>query len=115
VTREHRLVVVDRFPDTADVLRAVFEPRGIEVERRRRPLGAGPADSSAELFVFDVESVHASHAQAGDWPAGPRVVIGPGALPETREAHKATSTYLAKPFEYAELIRAIEQLLEPSR
>lgn len=112
--REHRLVVVDQFSDTADVLRAVFEPRGIEVERRRRPVAVEPGYSSPELLVVDEDSVPSADSTPAQWPAGPRVIIGSARLPQATSQGDHPAAYLSKPFEYPELIRAIEQLLQPT-
>lgn len=109
--RNHRLVVVDHSTETTDVLRAVFQPRGVSVERRRRP---SPKKSrSSDVFVLDEDSLdQGSTPGAGDWSNQTRVLIG-SATHADREPQPAcgADAYLTKPFQYSELIQAIEQLL----
>jgi DNA-binding response OmpR family regulator len=105
----HRVLVVDGLAETEEVLRAVLEPRGMQVDRVRGD-GAGQmtATSRPSVVVLHVEEGPAQ-AQYG-WDDVPRILIG--ATKESGTAHNAPDEhFLQKPFHYGELIRAIEQLL----
>jgi hypothetical protein len=108
------VVVVDGVPETAEVLRHVFEPRGYSVERVRGfDLPHPPQPAGMVLVIHDDGGSHTQrHFRYGTVP---RVVVGsftaeaaPGLPGEQR---------LTQPFDYAELIRAVETLLasEPQR
>ena len=102
-----RLVVVDHSTETADVLQAVFAPRGVTVERHRGLSRRSGAPRDAEVFVLDDETVdfNALPTTAADLPAN-RVVLG-----TPHPAVNETANYLPKPFQYEELIRVLETLL----
>ena len=113
VSLKPRVVVVDHSTETADVLQAVFAPRGVQVERRRSPARRPGAPRDAEVFVLDEECVAPPPSLS---PPAPemrnRVVLGSPASPPAAGPAAATSAnYLPKPFQYAELIRAVETLL----
>ncbi|MDA1013061.1 MAG: hypothetical protein O3A00_01250 [Planctomycetota bacterium] len=105
VSGQH-LLVVDGLAETKEVLKAVFEPRGLNVDRirghddRRR-------DSRANLVVLHED---ASQIEVNRWQHLPRVVIGSARLtvPNSGECR------LREPFQYPELIQAIESLLDQS-
>lgn len=109
-----RVVVVDGVPDTGEVLKAVLEPRGWQVDRVRRldqvPKAAG--DDRPALMIVDAESSpDAEHSNRG-FAQVPRVIIGSVRVAAEDDASGSTSRqYLAKPFHYAELLRAIDILL----
>ncbi len=113
VSLKPRLVVVDHSTETADVLQAVFAPRGVQVERRRAPARRSGAPRDAEVFVLDEDFPATSSSVS---PPAPemrnRVVLGsPAAPPAVGAAGADSANYLPKPFQYAELIRAVETLL----
>jgi hypothetical protein len=93
------------------VLRAVLEPRGLQVDRVR---GAGAegfaANRRPSVVVLHMDDEPAPPAAASDeWSGFPRVLIGTmngGDVPQNADEH-----YLEKPFHYGDLIRAVEQLL----
>lgn len=108
-----RVLVVDGPTETEEVLRAVLEPRGLEVNRVRAhlPSEAGP---SAHVVVLHEDDL----LDAGDeaWRDVPRVIIGSAPLPESvPEGSDRQEQYLQKPYHYGELIRAIEKLLGTPR
>ncbi len=99
------ILVVDGLSETTEVLRAVFEPRGHAVNRVRQSQLPSGASLQPQLVIW--------HANESDDPVAdrlagvPRIVIGrascPASVGETRR--------IAHPFEYGELLQAIETLL----
>ncbi len=109
-----RIVVVDGLSETEEVLKAILEPRGFQVTRMRTH------DSVARFRETEPPNVVVVHGSAADvnepsvgiWNSIPRVVIGSAHHAPTQVSERRTSThFLNKPFQYGELIRAIEQLL----
>ncbi len=111
------LVVLDRDPDMAAVLRAVLEPRGVRVQRQSRQSATAAAPLAATLYVLDVDAF--DHPSTGDVGTGgePRDAEGlvlVGRWEQGRSSntsHELDGTRLAKPFQYADLIAAVEQAL----
>ncbi|MBW3540585.1 MAG: hypothetical protein KY476_09955 [Planctomycetes bacterium] len=99
------VLVVDGLPETGEVLQAVLEPRGIPVRRLRR--GDAPEEPlRPSVLVLD----HDDLPMPPDEFAGvPQVIVGSIHLPPAGLASQGRQ-YLRKPFEYAELIRAVEKL-----
>lgn len=109
-----RVVVVDDVPDTGEVLKAVLEPRGWHVDRVRRleQVWRCNGGDRPSLVIVDEESVPGSTNVDHDLSGVPRVIIGSLAAPSIPEApNAALRSYLSKPFQYAELLRAIDDLL----
>jgi CheY-like chemotaxis protein len=115
---------VDDVSDTADVLQAVLEPRGVTVNRVS-PRGRSEASTVANrpaVVVYAAESLTNGTPPAdGRWHGVPQIIIG-----TMRIAHSADSAftgghdlaasdserrYLQKPFHYAELVQVIEALI----
>jgi hypothetical protein len=115
VTRGQKVVVIDGVPETAQVLRAVLEPRGHRVERVRGfdPAAATPAPGSVLVLHDDGASDVGRRHKYG---TAPRVVIG-SVTSEPQPTSAPGEQRIAQPFHYAELIRAVESLLadEPVR
>ena len=109
-------MLVDGIPETEQVVRAVFEPRGLHVTRLQpslnRERSAAEAPPTVDLVIIDEEDATERPLAAGpsDFSQSCRVVIGSGRYPVQ---HNAGQQYLRKPFQYSELIGAIERLLEP--
>jgi CheY-like chemotaxis protein len=111
--------VVDEYSETADVLQAVLEPRGVSVERalasvRNSPEPNSPPEHAARLSVVvvdqDTATVRGVSPQA--WRDIPKIVIGTVSMPANApRTDGAPEHYLRKPFHYADLIRAIETLI----
>lgn len=120
------VLVVDGVPDTALVLEAVLAPRGLSVNRVRG-LDSALAPTVANrpaVIVVDVESCTAACAEPCEsWQSVPQVIIGtmrvPEAAPESADDAPASGTperrYLQKPFQFAELIQAVETLIARDR
>ena len=116
MTVAQRVLVVDGLSETEQVLRAVLEPKGLEVDRvRGADTGAfSPGRLAAKerpsLVVLHVEGGPAPILTSDGWQDVPRIVIG-----ATKDAppsrHATLEHHLEKPFQYGELIRTIERLL----
>lgn len=101
-----RVVLVDGLTDTRDVLSAVFSERGVVVDRMspRTSSPSGSTHSGPDVLVLEDEVV------PDGWESVPRVVIGRAVLPAISSS--SSSTRLPSPFQYAELVSAIESLLD---
>ena len=98
------ILVVDGLSETTAVLKAVFEPRGHAVNRvRQSELPSGSA-SRPRVLVWHANDSEDSQA-AIRFDGVPRIVIGRGAVPI------GDSRRFSQPFEYGELLQAIESLL----
>jgi len=118
VSQRERVLVVDEGNDTAEVLQAVLEPRGLTVNRISR-LDQTPFPSSEArpaVVVLDADSsVGANCPDWERWRNVPQVIIGtidvsPKAS-HTIMGDAAGRRYLQKPFQFAELVQAIEALV----
>lgn len=124
------VLIVDRSAESREVLRAVFEPRGLRVleasaaaeglalARRHSPdvivldpdLGCTPANEVAQAFERQIAQ-----------QSSRLVVLGSAQLRLDSSHIRAVTRvplqgeYLAKPYHYAPLIRKIESLLANSR
>ena len=109
-----RVVVVDGLSETEAVLKAVLEPRGLQVTRiRTHDSGQHLRDSQLPNVVVVHDKASNEQSPCSDrWDSVPHVLIGAAgdATHPAREG-RATTCFLSKPFQYPELIRAIEQLL----
>lgn len=103
------VLVVDGISDTEAVLKAVLEPRGTHVERTRGTLVSRRQGQSASPHVvvidLDDETADATASCFGD---SHRILIGSMKLKATVEDR---DRFLAKPFQYPELLQTIEDLL----
>ena len=115
------VLVVDEISDTADVLQAVLEPRGVAVNRVRRLMEPAARDAAGRpsVMVLDAESLGGSALPSGkDWKSIPQVIIGTIRIsgPESEDDRLANPErrYLQKPFQFAELVQAIESLIAPT-
>lgn len=123
MSNRERVLVIDEISDTAEVLQAVLEPRGLAVNRVRRfdPSRYATIDSRPTIVVFDAESsgteslATANATTWGGWTNIPQVIIGTvkGSDSDTGKPTAGTARrhYLQKPFQYSELIQAIELLI----
>jgi CheY-like chemotaxis protein len=107
VTNTPRVLVVDGISETETVLKAVFEPQGTQVERRRSSDAADRNRTPPRVVVVDLDDQSACVAKS-DWPHVPRVFLS--STPQATEQGRAR--FLEKPFHYPELIRLVQSLLE---
>jgi DNA-binding response OmpR family regulator len=117
VLNRSRVLVVDEISDTADVLQAVLEPRGMTVNRVSRWCETdGICDDRPAVVVLDAEAFPvAASASRGAWQKIPQVIIGMirpvASAPGVDQSSDAQRRYLQKPFHFAELVQAIEALI----
>ena len=107
-----RVLVVDELTETADVLRAVLEPRGMRVEGSTRPSedSQSPARTPPAVVVVDEDTAEFRGVDRHNWGDVPRVIIGTVRLPVDSDGNPR-ERFLQKPFHYADLIREIENLI----
>ena len=110
-----RVLVIDGLSETGEVLKAVLEPRGLVVDRIRRHQRSGPRWPAApQVVVIDGDEFPENDAGHSGWADVPRVVIGSADMPDGWQPHAtppADRRYLQKPFDYGDLVDAIEHLL----
>ena len=100
------VLVIDGTSDTEAVLKAVLEPRGTQVERTRGPIVRQRIDMPPPQVVvidLDDESAKATASCFGD---SHRILIG-----SVKTTVDAGDRFLAKPFQYPDLLQTIEDLL----
>jgi CheY-like chemotaxis protein len=124
VSNRERILVVDEISDTAEVLQAVLEPRGVTVNRicRWGQSEKTIAENRPAVVVFDAESAAYGDVSAGGkWHGVPQVILGTlRVAPLNHEesdgngpaAPAVQRRYLQKPFQFAELVQAIEALIQ---
>lgn len=112
MTNGQRVLLVDGLSETEEVLKAVFEPRGLQV-RRVSSSESARDPHPPRLMVLHDETPESS-PELENWKSVPRVIIGStGIMPQN--SSPCERHFLKQPFQYRELIQAIEQLLtEPS-
>lgn len=105
-----KVVVIDGVPETTQVLRAMLEPRGHRVERVR---GFDPELATRCNAVLVLHDDGASEAtRRRKYGTTPRVVIGSLTSDQVPCPPEQEERRLIQPFHYAELIRAVESLLD---
>jgi len=113
VIDQRRVLVVDELSETREVLQAILEPRGLRVESSTTADALSENDDP-DVIVIDMESAAAQRPSNRHWNKVPRVIIGSARLSlEHGPTGEHPNRYLSKPFQYPELIQAIEQLLAP--
>jgi hypothetical protein len=101
------VLVVDGISDTEAVLRAVLEPRGTQVERTRGVMVSRRSEQSNSPHVVVIDLDEESAAQtASCFGDSHRILIGSVKAPVDER-----DRFLAKPFQYPELLQTIEDLL----
>jgi DNA-binding response OmpR family regulator len=121
VTLAQRVLVVDGLAETEEVLRAVLEPKGLEVDRIRAA-ETGDFGGTSKLTAKRRPSLVVLHVGDGstktptcdDWQDVPRILIG-AEKTDGGSNSRVVEHYLEKPFQYGELIRTIERLLAAAR
>lgn len=111
--RGQQVVVVDGVPETAQVLRAVLEPRGHRVERVRGFDSESSAKRDAVLVLHD-DGVSPA-ARRHKYGTAPRVIVASLTSDHMTAVDAPEEQRLTQPFHYAELIRAVESLLAAPR
>lgn len=102
-----RVLLVDGLSETEQVLKAVLEPRGLRVDRVRGHVEPKSGDAAPSVVVL--HEVDADLPSGERWGAVPRVIIGSA----QGAADRSSEQCLPHPFQYRELIQAIDRLLNP--
>jgi hypothetical protein len=109
------LLVIDESSDTTEVLKAVFEPRGVRVDRfrtRTAPIPANGATALPAVVVIDSDSWRSPESSDDCWADAPRVIIGQARKPvPPLPGNTRPTQFLGTPFQYSELIGVIENLM----
>jgi len=110
------VLVVDELTETEEVLQAILAPRGLTVQRIRRavPAAINRLDDRPDVVVIDADTLSAQRASATEWQGVPQVIIGSAIMP-SNPGPSAAQRHLSKPFQFPELIQAVEQLLSAAR
>lgn len=115
-----QVLIVDANADSAEVLHAVFQRKGIETISARQPQkGIQLARSyDPDVIVLDVESLNGEDISTDDFldsnKEQPARLLLLGNLRQ-QEKESGSDAILAKPYHFAALIRKIEGLLVDSR
>ena len=116
MTDRYKILVIDGLADTGKVLKAVLEPRGMLVEQVRSGdlKNRESSRQTPHIIVFhtdDASTIESFH----QWKNIPRIVIGPVAEEKSNKTPNNKTTdrhyYLQKPFEFHDLLCAIEERL----
>lgn len=110
-----RVLVVDGMHEIQEVLETVLAPRGMRVDWVRSQSQATPGERAdrPDLLVIDAEASPSASAGANRvWKNVPQVILGGE---DVAMVFNDKHTRLAKPFQFPELIRAIERLLPSNR
>jgi len=104
------VLLVDGLSETEEVLKAVLEPRGLHVDHVSHPPcdGSGRSTSPPNVLVIHEDDSPRSRSHGNGWGQIPRVIIGSAKIAPASDDHRR---YLREPFQYRELVLAIEQLL----
>ena len=107
------VLVMDGLSETEDVLKAVFEPRGLQVHRVCGNGNCEPVQTAnpPSLVVIHSEELQNRPREVKRFKNVPRVIIGTADLPASQNLADG-DYYLKQPFQYQELIQAIERLLD---
>ncbi|MDB5391882.1 MAG: hypothetical protein JWM11_7528 [Planctomycetaceae bacterium] len=106
-----RVLIVDGMHEIQEVLETVLAPRGLRVDWVRSQVQTLPGERADQPDILVIDAEASPFASAGAnrvWNNVPQVILGG----EDRESHSSgRHTHLSKPFQFPELIRAIERLL----
>ncbi len=111
-----RVLVIDGMHEIQAVLHAVLGPRGMQVDwvRSHTQQLPGEAAGRPDILVIDAAALPI-HKSSGNraWRDVPQVILGADEAASTADSD-TQHTYLNTPFQFPDLIRAIESLL-PTR
>ncbi len=93
---EQHVLVVDGPSETETVLRTALRPLGVGISRVRSGVDSPPVEPSVVVLHDSVT--------ASQWEGVPRVIIGSSSVEEG-------TTAIGSPFEYRDLVAAIDRLL----
>lgn len=110
-----RVLIVDGMHEIQEVLETVLAPRGLQVDWMRTQINTVPGERTdqPDLLVIDAEASPFASARANRvWRDTPQVILGGE---DSEVARNSQREHLSKPFQFPELIRAIERLLPTAR
>jgi len=110
------VLVVDELTDTPEVLKAILTPRGLTVEclSQQRQDAAEPP-RRPDLVVINAEALPSRFHSTAQWGEVPKVIIGSVEHQgDIAPVDTETRRHFSQPFQYPELLRAVEQLLAGS-
>jgi CheY-like chemotaxis protein len=113
VTSGQRVLVVDGLAETEQVLKAVLEPHGLRVDRVRHHNQPDTVRQQPSVVVIHQDEPIDSLTCLRKWQGVPTVIIGTAQLSDGC-CDSQHERYLAKPFQYRDLILAVERLLAES-
>ena len=102
-----RILVVDGLTETTEVLKAVFEPLGHSVYRVRQAQLTASDSLRPDLVVWHADE-SADECPRPRFANVPQIVIGKARL----NAPAISTQQFAQPFQYVELLEAIENALQ---
>lgn len=106
-----RVLIVDGMHEIQEVLETVLAPRGLRVDWVRSQAETLPGERADQPDILVIDAEASPFASAGAnrvWKNVPQVILG---AEDTEPNFNARHTHLSKPFQFPELIRAIERLL----
>ena len=113
MTNSPRVLVIDGQPETEEVLKAVLEPRGYQIDLQSRMTSEKDVNlqQKPHLVVLHEEpSTISCKRQQHSFQDVPRVIIG--SISNSNYSDQSAEQRLSQPFQYSELIQAIERLLK---
>ena len=108
-----RVLVVDGMHETQEVLQTVLAPRGMRVDWVRSHVQQLPGSGSGRPDILVIEATAmpvAGTAKNRDWKNVPKVILGADEATSNSDSD-ARHAYLESPFQFPDLIQAIERLL----
>ncbi len=108
-----RVLVIDGMHEIQEVLHTVLAPRGMQVDwvRSHAQQLPGEAAGRPDILVIDATALPISKSdKTRQWRNVPQVILGANEADSNADANDQ-HTYLNTPFQFPDLIRAIEQLL----
>lgn len=114
MTTSRQVLVIDGHSDTATVLEAILERGGTRVEhaRTQRVPRSWSEETCPDVVVVDVDSSPTTAVdESRTWADTPHVVISSQRI----TVDDSNTRFLQKPFQFPELIRAVQDLLDAPR
>ena len=107
-----RVLVIDGMHEIREVLHTVLAPRGMQVDWVRSHVQQLPGeDGRPDILVIDAAALPIHKTEKNrQWRGVPQVILGADEAASEADADDQ-HTYLNTPFQFPDLIRAIERLL----
>lgn len=113
VVNGQRVLVVDGMHEIQEVLHAVLAPRGMQVDWVRSHVEQLPGEAAGRPDILVIDAAALPLHKSGknrNWRDVPQVILGADEADSTGDGDDQ-HTYLNTPFQFPDLIRAIERLL----